>query len=460
MPTINGVEVSARETDVFNRYSGRNKFRLTLITVILATIGFLLIYFFAKSMAIYTLSFVTYGGTSYGSDVETQEYNFLDKTAVPEGLQKEGYYIAGFYKDPDFKKEFKFGRAIWRSHTIYIDWQPGYAVQLFFVNGEDTIDRPEGNKTGMNENYLKTYHEHYVAPGSEYEMPLVFNETEGNQHKGEQLLWYDNIEGTGDPFESNTFTVDKNIQIYGRWFDTQEYKFDISADGTLNRYLGNCFNIKLPSTVRRFKNIANPSQFVSGYWDTSRVYDGSNYSVFDKVMFELESVYVNAECEEVNSCAFRGCTNLRTVTFAGDYIRTIGQYAFSGCEKLEVMKLPESVTRIDTRAFYRSGIKQLTGTTNVTYIADIAFMNSNLTEINIPKATFIGSSAFAGCYKLHTVILGGSSVVSSNVSDEQQNIFFWSDYVEIYVPDSLVSNYKSTYPWNVYADKIFAKDSN
>ena len=32
--------------------------------------------------------------------------------------------------------------------------------------------------------------------------------------------------------------------------------------------------------------------------------------------------------------------------------------------------------------------------------------------------------------------------------------------VEIYVPDSLVSNYKSTYPWNVYADKIFAKDSN
>ena len=124
------------------------------------------------------------------------------------------------------------------------------------------------------------------------------------------------------------------------------------------------------------------------------------------------------------------------------------------------MKLPESVTKIETRAFYRCGIKQLTGTTNVTYIGDIAFMNSNLTEINIPKATFIGSSAFAGCYKLNTVILGGSAVVSSNVSDEQQNIFFWSDYVKIYVPDSLVSNYKSTYPWSVYASKIFAKDSN
>ena len=35
-----------------------------------------------------------------------------------------------------------------------------------------------------------------------------------------------------------------------------------------------------------------------------------------------------------------------------------------------------------------------------------------------------------------------------------------TDYVEIYVPDSLVSNYKSTYPWSTYASKIFAKDSN
>ena len=460
MPTINGVEVSARESDVFNRYSGGNKFRVTLITAIVATVAFLLVYFFAKSMAIYTLSFVTYGGTSYGNDVETQEYNFLDKTVEPEGLQKEGYYIAGFYTDPEFKKPFKFGRAIWRSKTIYIDWQPGFAVQLFFVDGEDTVDRPEGNKTGFNLNYLKTYHEHYVAPGSEYEMPLVFNDIEGNQHKGEQLLWFDNIEGKGDPFETKTFTLDENIQVYGKWFDTQEYKFDISEDGTLNRYLGNCYNLKLPSTVRRFKNIANPSQFVSGYWDTSRVYDGSNYSVFDKVMYELESVYVNAECEEVNSCAFRGCTSLRTVTFAGDYINKIEQYAFVDCENLESMRLPESVTRIETRAFYRSGIKNITGTNNITYIGDIAFMNSDLVEINIPKATFIGSSAFAGCYKLKTVILGGSGVVSSNVSDDSQNIFFWSDYVKIYVPDSLVASYQTSYPWSVYSSKIFAKESN
>ncbi len=291
-------------------------------------------------------------------------------------------------------------------------------------------------------------------------MPLVFNDIEGNQHEGEQLLWYDNVKGTGDPFETKTFVVDKNIQIYGKWFDTQENKFDITADGTLMRYLGECFNVKLPSTVRRFKNIADPSQFKEEYWDTSRVYDGTNYSVFDKVLFELESVYVNAECEEINSCAFRSCENLKTVAFAGNKITTIGQYAFADCVSLERMTLPTSVTTIGTRAFYRSGIKYLSGTDNVARVEDIAFMNSQLVEIDLTKATFIGSSAFAGCYKLKTVILGGSSVVSSNVAVADQNIFTWSTYVTIYVPDALVNEYKSTYPWSVYSDVITAKASS
>ena len=80
MPTINGVEVSARESNVFNHYSGRNKLKVTLISAGIFIVAFLLIYFFAKSMMTYTLAYVTYGGTSYGNDVQTQEYHFLDKT--------------------------------------------------------------------------------------------------------------------------------------------------------------------------------------------------------------------------------------------------------------------------------------------------------------------------------------------------------------------------------------------
>lgn len=216
MAEIKKIPTQPKEIDVFNRYSGRNKLKVILITTIIALFATLFIYFFAKSMLTYTLTYVTYGGTCYGKEVEPQEYMFLDKTVAPEGLQKEGYYIAGFYTDPEFKDEFKFGRGIWKSRTIYIDWQPGYAVQLFFVDGEDTVDRPEGNKTGFSLAHLKTYYEQYVKPNSVYEMPLVFNDIEGNMHKGEQLLWFYNQDGTDDPFDSTddpfetkTFTVDQ-----------------------------------------------------------------------------------------------------------------------------------------------------------------------------------------------------------------------------------------------------------
>ena len=50
MPNINGVEIQDRESNVFNHYTGRNKFKVTLISVGIAVVGFLLVYFFAKSM--------------------------------------------------------------------------------------------------------------------------------------------------------------------------------------------------------------------------------------------------------------------------------------------------------------------------------------------------------------------------------------------------------------------------
>lgn len=464
MPEINRVPTEPKEIDVFNRYSNRNKLKVILITSIVAIVAFMFIYIFAKSMLTYTLTYIADGGTCYGQEVKPQEYMFLDKTKLPEGLKKEGYYIAGVYKDPEFKNEYVFGKPIWRSRKLYIDWQPGYAVQLFFAEGEDDNDRSEGNKTGINEKYLKTYYEQYVKPNTEYEVPLVFNDIEKNKHYGEQLIWfynengYDNPElSSDDPFETRTFTINSNIKIYGKWFDTNEENYYITEDGTFLRYLGNCYNLKLPSTVKRFKNISNPTQFVSGYWDTSRVYDGTNYSVFDKVMNDLQSVYVNAECEEINSCAFRGCSKLSNVIFAGNNVAKIDQYAFVDCPNLESVVLPSSVTRLETRCFYNSGIRYLTGTENIEYVGDIAFMNSKLVEINLPKVTFIGSSAFAGCYKLQKLVLGGSSVVSTNVTDDSQNVLFWSDYVTIYVPDALIDAYKNTYPWNAYASKIVAK---
>ena len=447
----------AKEIDVFNRFSRFNKLKLILIAVGIAAVLFIVVFFLVKSFMDYTITYVAYGGTVYGEELTTDTYKFLQRTVEPKGLKKEGYYIAGYYTDENFNNKFTFGKRIWNSHTVYVDWQPGYAVQLFFVEGEDDDDRNEAEKTGINLRYLKIYHEQYVAPDTNYQLPLVYNTIEGNKHKGEQLLWYTNPEGTGDPIDTANFEMTDNIKLYGVWYDTSPSKFDISEDGTLIRYLGNCYNIKLPKSVKRLKSVES-NKFVFGLWDTTKVADGTYYSVFDRVMTDLKRIYINAECEELNDCAFRSCENLEKVIFLGNKITTIGQYAFAFCESLENLQLPTSVTILDKRAFYTSGIKTLSGLENVTTIEEGAFLTcARLTELDLPKVTIAKQLAFAGCYALRNLYLRHSAVVETNVTGSENNVLYGcSSTVTIHVPENLLTSYQNTYPWSVYTSRIVA----
>ena len=73
---------------------------------------------------------------------------------------------------------------------------------------------------------------------------------------------------------------------------------------------------------------------------------------------ELETVTIN--CKQINSWAFQGCENLKTVIL-GEGVETIGQNAFSGTfgrydevvasNKIETIHIPASVKYIGTEAF-------------------------------------------------------------------------------------------------------------
>ena len=87
-----------QEIDVFNRYSTHNKLRTIIIAVSLAVVSFCVLYFVTKSMFTYTIKFVADGGTVYGQELKDEyKFRFLERTKLPEGLKKPGYYIAGFY---------------------------------------------------------------------------------------------------------------------------------------------------------------------------------------------------------------------------------------------------------------------------------------------------------------------------------------------------------------------------
>ena len=453
----------AREIDVFNRYSRHNKLRVWAVAIILGIIAVVSVYFFFKSILTYTITFVADGGTVYGKELESEyKYSFLEKTRIPEGLKKEGYYIDGFYTDEEMTEEYKFGSRIWNSKTIYIDWQPGYAVQLSFVAGEDTRDRLLTDQTGVDEIYLKNYYEQYVKPGSEYTLPDVYNNVEDSIHYGEKLYWYYNQDGKGEPINTYTFTVDKNIPIYGKWFDVQEFKFDVDENGILQRYLGRCKNIILPNNIKGIKDIA-PGDFDDGEWDTNRVMDGSNYSAFDRVLDDLKILYINENMETLGRCAFRYCKNLEIVKFLGNKITEIPDSCFLSCLGLKEVTLPKSVITIGKNAFNDvRNIKEVKGLDNVEEVDVGAFANCyRLEKLVFNKLDIIHSEAFAMCIGLKELHLYNEYGVGFN-NDVTYDIFLGaglnsnSSQFKIYIPvnDALLTYYQTADIWSVYADRF------
>ena len=147
----------------------------------------------------------------------------------------------------------------------------------------------------------------------------------------------------------------------------------------------------------------------------------------------------------LTSAAFKGCTNLESVTlskaltsieantFEGTKISSlvipegvvsIGNRAFYGCSSLTTVSIPSSVTAIQSEAFRYTGLQEVEieaadpGVERT--IGSEAFTsNANLTTINIPDGfTKISDKAFKGCSSLSSVTVPGTvKEMWSNVFD-------------------------------------------
>ena len=92
-------------------------------------------------------------------------------------------------------------------------------------------------------------------------------------------------------------------------------------------------------------------------------------------------------------------------------VTSIGEFAFSFCESLTSITIPEGVTSIGLWAFYGCGsLTSITIPEGVTSIGDEAFYTCNeLTTITIPDSvTSIGYRAFAGCRRLKSITMSKS----------------------------------------------------
>ena len=160
-----------------------------------------------------------------------------------------------------------------------------------------------------------------------------------------------------------------------------------------------------------YYNLDNESQTASvTYANNSSIYVTNKYigtlQIPDEVYYNSIKYSVNSIGEQ----AFSNCQNLMSVTIPNSVV-SIGSSAFWGCSKLSSITIPNSVTTIDDRAFENcNNMTSIVLSDNLTSIGYGLFKEcTSLTAITIPEGVkTIGDYAFEGCNSLSSLAIPSS----------------------------------------------------
>lgn len=165
-------------------------------------------------------------------------------------------------------------------------------------------------------------------------------------------------------------------------------------------------------------------------------FDGnvSDYWLVSNPLFYAHHLFLNGEeikdlvipnsITNIRSLAFYGCDGLTNITIPSS-VTSIESGAFSGCSNLSSVRIPNDVTTIGESAFYGC---------------------SSLTSLIIGEGvSSIGSKAFATCKELADVYCYAENVPITNDDVFEES---YIDYATLHVPESSISAYETTVPWN------------
>ena len=152
----------------------------------------------------------------------------------------------------------------------------------------------------------------------------------------------------------------------------------------------------------------------------------------------------------IGDWAFSDCEFLANINIPNS-VTTIGEYAFSDCYSLTSINIPNSVTTIGNSAFERcKSLTYINIPNSVTTIGDSAFERcESFTIINIPNSvTTIGDRAFCGCKSLITI----------NIPNSVTTIGYWgfetcTSLISITIPNSVVTIIGN--PFNSWSGNLY-----
>ena len=166
--------------------------------------------------------------------------------------------------------------------------------------------------------------------------------------------------------------------------------------------------------------ISNPNRYSGEVVIPATVeYEGSTYSV-----------------TSIGTGAFTDCDNMTSITIPNS-ITTIGEEAFYLCKGLRSIDIPNNVTSIKRLTFYGcSGLTSVTIPNSVTSIGEFAFyMCSSISSITIPNSvSIIENHVFSGCTGLSSV------TIPDNLTKISSEVFSnCSELISVTIPNGVTS---------------------
>ena len=161
---------------------------------------------------------------------------------------------------------------------------------------------------------------------------------------------------------------------------------------------------------------------------------------------------ITSNVTSVKHYAFTNCTALTSITLP--LAKTINSYAFSNCTALTSITLP----LVDY--LYAYAFTNCTALTSITLplvekVFAYAFSNiTALTSITLPLLTSIQTKGFHKCMNLKKLIIGIN--ITSKVAVLSNTDAFVDNFSGfIYVPNTLVADYRTATNWSTFASQIF-----